>query len=644
MIGLQISARLDRRCYLVFAVAWVLGLTNGAALADDVTAGPNGINARGLGLSGAGVNIGQVELGRPGERLNLPNFDTTGEWFWDFGADRIPGTADAGEGNGVRDFPEWFVDLDGDNAYTPGWVNAHPDVEPWDTSVVAKFSPPRTPTLLSASPAPGGAGTFITLSNYENSFQSAADPQVDGHALQVAGVMIANGAANTGVSTGARLYSGAFISGADRVAQTTQAVVRAVFDPQNASLSDVRTVNHSYGAPLPQLANDGSNQRSLALDYFASQYDSLQVVAGDEDSQAPPRPFTPSDAYNIVNVSMLTDASGNGTGLYDRYDAGNSFAPVPGARDTVHIAAPGRSVFMPQLGGTGYANNSGTSFAAPHVTATTALLHQFGNAHRASDPQNWDESARRHQVMKAVLLNSADKLIDDGTIVPVGNLLGMQKTIFTDPAGTQTWLNSPAYNNPPDPLDDRIGAGALNASRALTQFSAGEHDSDLTSNGIIPVIGWDNAFSQGPGGLHTYYFDTPLMGNSFISATLSWDRIVNLNDTDNNGLFTSGESFAAAANPLADLDLFLFKKNSVSGLFTDLIFSSISGVDSTEHIFHRLTMTGDYALSVQHVGGSALSTEFGLAWWAVPVPEPASFVMLLLASVAVVLHARWRRY
>ena len=92
------------------------------AQADNVTAGPNGINSRGLGLNGQGVNIGQVELGRPGEALSFPA-DGNGEWFWDHGADQIPGTLDAGEGNGVRDFPEIFVDLDANGAYTANWRN-----------------------------------------------------------------------------------------------------------------------------------------------------------------------------------------------------------------------------------------------------------------------------------------------------------------------------------------------------------------------------------------------------------------------------------------------------------------------------------------------------------------------------------------
>lgn len=646
----SLSARFAERMRFcapsLFVSLAVSAFSLSVARADDVTAGANGINSRFLGLSGAGVSIGQVELGRPGESVGAST-DANGEWFWDDGNDRIPGTGDANEGDGVRTNPEWFVDLNGSSSYTPGWINAHPDVEPWDTSVIANFNPPRTPFLH--SPPPAGAGTFIDEDDYDNIISTSADPLVDAHALQVAGVMIANGAANKGVATGAHLYSGAFgIHGSttNDIFLTTQAILRATFDPTQPTLSDVRAVNHSWGfGPLALNANDGTNQRSLALDYFSSRYDSLQVVAGDEAQNPASEPGSPSDAFNIINVSMLTDASGTGTGVYDRYDAGNRFVAAPGGRDTVQLAAPGRSVLMPQLGGTGYAKSSGTSFAAPHVTATVALLQEYGNGKRASDPAHWDASARVHQVMKAVLLNSADKIKDDGTIVPKGNLLGMEKTIYTDAAGTQTWLNSPAYTDDFDPLDNFIGAGALNANRALKQYAAAEHDSDLTGPGKIPVIGWDDSFSQGLNGSQNYFFDTPLAGNSFISLTLCWDRVVSLNDTNNNGLFDSGESFstAGAVQALADLDLFLYRKNTVTGLFTDLVARSVSGVDSTEHIFYKLLQGGDYEINVKHVAGAAASTEYGLAWWAVAqVPEPSTFALLCVLSTFVSAFRRRR--
>jgi len=56
------------------------------------------------------------------------------------------------------------------------------------------------------------------------------------------------------------------------------------------------------------------------------------------------------------------------------------------------------------------------------------LLQQYAEP-RIADMNDipFDEDARRHEVMKAVLLNSADKIKD--TIS--GDLLGMEKTIIS---------------------------------------------------------------------------------------------------------------------------------------------------------------------------------------------------------------------
>ena len=51
------------------AIGFVL-LFASMAFADSYSIGPNGINSAGLGLTGAGVRIGQVEQGRPGDADN----------------------------------------------------------------------------------------------------------------------------------------------------------------------------------------------------------------------------------------------------------------------------------------------------------------------------------------------------------------------------------------------------------------------------------------------------------------------------------------------------------------------------------------------------------------------------------------------
>ncbi len=133
-------------------------------------------------------------------------------------------------------------------------------------------------------------------------------------------------------------------------------------------------------------------------------------------------------------------------------------------------------------------NSSGTSFAAPHVTATVALLQEYGDRQLRSSCKQpsgcalpWTLSARRHEVMKAVLLNSVDKIKDEGN----GLNLGMSKTILDK--NNRTWLESDAYKNPKIPVSIQMGTGQLNAFRAYQQFSAGQ----ASSESPVPAIGWD---------------------------------------------------------------------------------------------------------------------------------------------------------
>jgi hypothetical protein len=232
------------------------------------------------------------------------------------------------------------------------------------------------------------------------------------------------------------------------------------------------------------------------------------------------------------------------------------------------------------------------------------LLQEFGDKQMRTKQPNWSIASRRHEVMKAVLLNSADKIQDTGN----GLRLGMSRTLIDKQNGD--WLRSLAYSDPNIPLDPQMGAGHLNAFRAYQQFSFGQWSASAT----VPAIGWDYR-TLDAGASVDYTLAKPLVQGSFVAVTLAWDRLVELEDKNQNKLFDVGESFRDRG--LNNLDLYLVKadaKDSNAGA----VCSSISRVDSVEHIFCPVPATGNYKIRVQFRQKVNEAVQpFALAWWGV---------------------------
>jgi len=444
--------------------------------------------------------------------------------------------------------------------------------------------------------------------------QSAiANRLVDDHAASVASVMISQDKRLPGVAPDARLYSAA--AGFDRLGGQPQECLAA----QTVALQDgnqVRSINFSFGEPLsqdprPNATLDGNALLTLCVDWSAQTHNVLYVIAGNQGFGGIP---IPTDLYNGMTVSNSISVNG----VYRKVSFADLGSEPPafqgrdpesnaGPRRSISIMAPGSAVETIQPDGNTSPPISGTSFAAPHVTATVALLQEYGDRQLRDQVDGWDLDARRHEVMKVVMMNSADKLEDTGN----GLLLGMTRTAADQ--RNANWLASDAHQREDIPLDANMGTGHLNAYRAYQQFAAGQHSPDEP----VPVIGWDYrtvGVDESAPSYRDYVFEEPLQEGSYVSIALAWNRQVNLRDANNNELFDIGETFENRG--LNNLDIYLLRAEDDQ--IENRLWASNSPEDSVEHIFHQIPQTGRYKIRVVYRDQVNDPVQnYAIAWWAV---------------------------
>ncbi len=441
----------------------------------------------------------------------------------------------------------------------------------------------------------------------------------DGHATAVAGVIIStdmrdpdgDGIVPSGVAQGVALNSSAYVTtgvaGYDEVIVTAQGLVRG---------NNVAVLNHSWAKPLAAgFTTDGNTILTQGLDWLSHREDVLNIVSGNQVSNDPGP--VPQDHYNGVTVARsVTEADG----VFRRVAMDNDFTrDAAGTRTSTDLLAPGDGIALTTINNVQTTGAEGTSWATPHVTGTAALLHQHANNQIGNAVSGWNANARRHEVMKSVLMNSVDKLEDAGD----GLRLGMTRTVLKKD-GTSTWLDSDAYNPTSVfanadtiPLDLEMGAGHLNANRAYQQLNAGEH-----APGVVPQVGWDYA---NLGGLfNRYEFTDPLPAGSFVSITLAWDRILSLDpttDTPPLSAFNTGDTFEIAREfdeGYNDLDIYLLPKGSAN--LDDAVARSIS-TNNLEHVFFQIPTTQQYEFWVYEFDRPlTTNTDYAVAWWAFDGP------------------------
>ena len=186
---------------------------------------------------------------------------------------------------------------------------------------------------------------------------SGKDPH--GHGTHVAGIIAAKGNNDRGVSGvcwKAKLMNLRFMA-SDGSGYTTDAATGIVY----AIRHGVHVINASYGA----YNKSQSEQDAIA---YAQRHDTLIVAAAGNDQEDSDRaPSYPAD-YDFDNIiSVAASTSSDKLASFSNY-----------GDHSVDLAAPGVEIASTWKG-SDYRYLSGTSMAAPFVTATAALLRKAGD-------------------------------------------------------------------------------------------------------------------------------------------------------------------------------------------------------------------------------------------------------------------------
>jgi len=429
-----------------------------------------------------------------------------------------------------------------------------------------------------------GQPRLVAEANFVRTEPEASPDDVFGHGTGVAGVILSADAIYTGLAPDARFINSRVLDRRNAFQSSDWVIDGLGFAIEQGA--DVVNLSLNMFAS----SSTGGTRLDLAADWITFELGVPVTACAGNISQGAnqvPLPRSPGAAYNVFSVGRTTS---NFDADYSRVDTDSAYGPTSNGRSKPDLVAPGNAIttlsddWETQAGpGDDYRNQSGCSFATPHVTGLLAQQLDYGRANGLSvDPL----------VLRSTQLNSAEKVYDRE-----GNSWQPYQSTLVD----GVWQIAAPYDN-------ESGAGQVDGAALAEQYAAGRF-----SPGAAPEIGWDlNEITFE----NTLDYDLPdLLGDGrLIAATLTWARHVRRIDLNSNERIDSGDAFVAT-EALDNLDLTLLRNGQP-------VVASMSLVDNVEHIYWRVAEEGNYSLRVSrsHVENSGDSEPYSLAWRVLHTP------------------------
>jgi hypothetical protein len=400
--------------------------------------------------------------------------------------------------------------------------------------------------------------------------------------------------------------------------------------------------NASFTTAAVKVNSNGNSKIAKSLDWFARERDSLFVViAGNNgikregwDGDGTNQIGTPGDAFNVISVGAV-DGDLQARAAYSSYWNGLDDGKDYDTRGKPDILALGGGDTDKQFSN-GHITEAGTSFAAPLVTGTAALLAGQKDLALGIPGQS------NHLAIKAIILNSARKRSINGPENAITaardndasknqpsdlNYLKADGTLASFPTTMKTaeWTPSQWAITPQGVfetralLDDEQGTGILDTTRALIQYQGGKQ-----GVGSVTSRGWNVAALKKPSGSGAikdeYSLNATLAKNTFVTVTLTWDRVVERT----KGKPPAAENrighmdkFDDAEKPLPNLNLYLYKGETLVAVSKS--FGGTATGNNVEHLHIPVPDEGkDYRIVVKLDGetlGANDTIPYALAWW-----------------------------